>query len=471
MKKFSDYPLNRDKNDLLRFRFFRSTFGNTSFLNILRVSLLLLTLYAIVYGLVIPDRKENLFTTALFWGLFWPFFMVITLPTLGNFFCMICPHGFLSRKLSKIGFKLNLPKSLKNPYIGIGLNIMLYWFILYTFPGILRQPFITALFFLFFTLLTVFISILFSNGSYCRYFCPIGRVAPAFARVGFTWLSTYKNELCDSKCDKPDCAFACPYKLSPLKFEKNNSMDTCTLCMECVKSCEGVKLSIKKWSHSLLNKIPKPQSWEVWVYILFLAVITITMRFHHGLGHSPIKESLPWVTIGKWLQSTTGIGKPFDFVGLTALIMALLITLSLILGGFYLTSRIIKRPFKEIFLNLGYALAPLMIIGSLSHVCHFFFTHYYHQVINGFAQAFFIDIRVEPLAERNDAWLRIFYIFPFIAAFWSGYIMWVRIGFFNIKGFKKIVSYILSSGIIIFYLGLTIFILYIRYFSGLGHHH
>jgi len=241
--------------------------------------------------------------------------------------------------------------------------------------------------------------------------------------------------------------------------------------MECANSCEGVKLSVRRWSHSLLKKIPKPQSWEVWVYIILLAVITITMRFHHGLGHSPVKESLPWVIIGKWLQETTGIGKPFDFVGLTALIMALLITLSLVLGGFYLTSRIINRSYRDVFLNLGYALAPLMIVGSLSHVCHFFFTHYYHEVINGFAQAFFLDFRVEPLADRKDTWLRIFNIFPFIAAFWSGYIMWRRLGFFEVKGFKKIVSYILSSGIIIFYLGLTVFILYVRYFGHTGHHH
>ncbi|WP_293446364.1 4Fe-4S binding protein [Persephonella sp.] len=465
MRKFSDIHLERDKNDIFRFGFIHETVGNPRFLNFFRSVLLLLVLYAILWGLFSP---KNAFTTGLFWGLFWPFFMVITLPFLGNVFCMICPFGFLSRTVAKIGLKKKLPKPLKNPYIGFSLLILFYWLPLYLFPGIFRSSFVTALFFLTFFLFAVLVSYMYSNGVFCRYFCPIGRVAPAFARVGFMWLSAYNKTLCDPKCDKPDCAFACPYKLSPHKFDKNNSMESCTLCMECARSCEGVRYSVRKWSHSLLQKIKKPNSWEVWIYIILLAVITITMRFHHGLGHSPIRNELPWVQIGKWLEQTTGIGKPFDWIGLVALIMAVSITFLLILGGFYIASKLLKKTFKEVFLNLGYALAPLMIIGSLSHVTHFFFTHYYHEIINGFSQAFFFDFKVEPLASNKDKWLRIFYIFPFIAAFWSGFIMWKRLGFFYVQGLKKAVVYTFSSLIILFYLGLTVFQLYVRYFS--SHH-
>ncbi|WP_029520687.1 4Fe-4S binding protein [Persephonella sp. IF05-L8] len=465
MRKFHELTLERDKNDIFRFNSIHETIGNPKFLNFFRSLLLLLVIYAILWGLFSP---KNAFTTGLFWGLFWPFFMVITLPFLGNVFCMVCPFGFLSRTITKYGLKKKIPKFLKNPYIGFSLLITFYWIPLYVFPGLFRNSFITALFFLTFFLLAVLVSYVYANGAFCRYFCPIGRVAPAFARVGFMWLSSYNKILCDPKCDKPDCAFSCPYKLSPYKFDKNNSMESCTLCMECAGSCEGVKYSIRKWSHSLFSKMKKPNSWEIWIYIILLAVITITMRFHHGLGHSPIRDELPWINIGKWLETTTGIGKPFDWTGLVALVMAVSITLTLVLGGFYIASRLIKKPFKEVFLNLGYALAPLMIIGSLSHVTHFFFTHYYHEVINGFSQAFFLDIKVEPLASRKDTWLRIFYIFPFIAAFWSGFIMWKRLDFFEIKGSKKLVVYIFSSLIIIFYLGLTIFQLYIRY--GGSHH-
>ncbi|MDQ7055314.1 MAG: 4Fe-4S binding protein [Persephonella sp.] len=459
MRKFSELTIEREKGDIFRYKI-GNILKNQRFLDITRSILLLLVIYAILWGLFSP---KNEFTTGLFWGLFWPFFMIITLPFLGNVFCMICPQGFLSRKLSSIGLNRNLPKRLKNPYIGLGLLVILYWFVLYTFPGTYRNSFNTALLFLFFTLLAVFVSLIFRDGAYCRYFCPIGRIAPAFARVSFMWLSSY-SRICDKKCDRPDCAFSCPYKLNPSKFEKNNSMSICTLCMKCADSCEAVKYSIKDWSYSLKRRIENPQSWEIWVYITLLAVITITMRFHHGLGHSPIKESLPWVITGKWLQELTGIDKPFDFVGLTALTLAVLITLTLVLGGFFICSRIINRPYREVFLNLGYAIAPLMIIGSLSHVTHFFFTHYFHEIINGFSQAFFLDFRVQPLADRKDTWLRIFYIFPFVAAGWSGFLMWKRISFFEVKGFKKAVGYLFASAIIWFYLFLTVFQLYVRYF-------
>ncbi|RUM46896.1 MAG: ferredoxin [Hydrogenothermus sp.] len=459
MRKFKDFPLEREGNDIFKFDILYKTIGNTNFLSFLRLLLLILVLYAILWGIFSPD---NIFTTGLFWGFFWPFFMVITLPFLGNIFCMICPLGFLVRTVEKYGLKNRIPKFLKNPYIGFSLLIFVYWVPLYVFPGIFRSSFITALFFLMFFSMAVITSYLYSNGVFCKYFCPIGRISPAFSRVGFFWLSAYNKPLCNQVCNKPDCAFACPYKLSPYKFESNKSMETCTLCMECAGSCKGIKYSIKKWSYSLFEKIKKPNYWEVWIYIVFLAVITITMRFHHGLGHSYIRDELPWVNIGKWLEETTGIGKPFDWIGLMALVMAMSITLVLVLGGFYISAKILKKPFKEVFLNLGYALAPLMIIGSLSHVFTFFFTHYYHEIVNGFAQAFFLDIKVEPIATHKDKWLRIFYIFPFIAVFWSGFIMWKRLGFFEVSGIKKVLAYTFSSLILIFYLGLTIFQFYIR---------
>jgi hypothetical protein len=448
----------REKTDLFRYSVFRNILRNQKVLNGIRVFLLFLVIYAILWGLFYP---KNEFTTGLFWGLFWPFFIILTLSTFGNIFCMICPHGYLVRKISSIGLKKRIPKILKNPYIGFSLLIILYWFVLYSFPGFWRSSFNTALLFLFFTLLAIIISFFYTNGAYCKYFCPIGRVLSAFNRVGFLWLSSYKNSC--STCDKPTCAFSCHYKLNPSKFDKNNSMETCTLCMECATSCEAVKYSAKGYSHSLLKEIPKPQNWEIWVYISFLAVISIAMKFHHGLGHSPIKHDLPWVIVGNWLKSATGIGKPFDFVGFTALIFAIVSVLVLVLGGFFIASKIINKPFKDVFLNLGYALAPLMIIGSLSHALQFFFLHYYHDIINGFSQAFFLSIKVEPLASRKDLWLKIFYIFPFLAVFWSSYIMWKRLDFFKISGMKKYLSFLFASSIILFYLGLTILQLAVRY--------
>ncbi len=68
-------------------------------------------------------------------------------------------------------------------------------------------------------------------------------------------------------------------------------------------------------------------------------------------------------------------------------------------------------------ITFGYAFAPLMIVGGLSHVLEFFFIEYYRNIVNGFSQAFGLGIQAEPLAKRGDHWLHIFRIFLFIVRF------------------------------------------------------
>jgi polyferredoxin len=166
----------RSQRDIFGIPVLSFFFKNKYMLTLYRLTTLFLLVYAIIYGILNPT-KENIFTTAVFWSIFWPFFMVITLPTLGNVFCMVCPHGFLGRHITKFGLKLRIPRWLANPYIGlIGFNILAYWFVIYTFPGFLKTPLITAIFFLFFTILSMLFFFLFRGMAYCKYICPIGSV-------------------------------------------------------------------------------------------------------------------------------------------------------------------------------------------------------------------------------------------------------------------------------------------------------
>ncbi len=453
--KINKKSIYKEKTDLFRYSVFKNTIGNIKFLNGIRFLLLILVVYAILWGLYAPENK---FTTGLFWGLFWPFFIITSLVLFGNIFCMICPHGFLVRFFTKIGLKKNLPKFLKKSYIGFGLLIILYWFPLYSMPGVWKSSLNTALLFLFFTIFAIVVSYIYNNSVYCKYFCPIGRILSAFNRVGPLWLSSYSKS-CES-CKKPVCVFSCSYNLNPSKFDKNNSMETCTLCMDCSKSCDAIKYSFKSWSNSLFKFIKKPQQWEIWIYILFLAVISFAMKYHHGLGHSQIKDYLPWVILGKNLNSIFNTGKSFDFIGLLALIFAVFTVLVLTLGSFYILHKITNITFNNVFLTLGYSLAPLMLIGSLSHIFHFFFIHYYYNIINGFSEALFLDLKVSPLlTHKNSHSIKLFsFIFSFLAVFWSGYILWKRIDLLNlnINLKKKIILFSITSLTISFYFFLTL---------------
>ncbi len=458
----------RDKRDIFGIPILGFLFKNKYMLTFYRLFTLLLLIYAIAYGFLNPG-KDNIFTNAVFWSIFWPFFMVITLPTLGNVFCMVCPHGFVGKYLTRYGFKLRMPKWLANPYIGlIGTNILTYWFLLYTFPNLLRTPWVTALFFFTFTFVAFVFFFLFRNMAYCKYVCPIGSVNPSFARTGALWLSTYQEDC--KECKKPVCALACPYKLNPSKFDDKNSMFGCTLCMECANACSSVKLEYRGFGSSLYKLIKQPKAIEVWVYILLVAVITFTMRFHHGLSRSGIGEYMPWIVIGKGVSSSLGLPKWIDVSGLVAMLMATALVLFIVFVTFKAIANIIKVDFNKVLLTLGYAFAPLMIVGGLSHVLEFFFIEYYHNIVNGFSQAFGLGVYVEPLAKRGDRWLMIFRVFPFIAGFWSLHILWHRVKLLSQE--NKV--YILGSALPVVYLLLSLITLVVMLAFPPhmhGHHH
>jgi Fe-S-cluster-containing hydrogenase component 2 len=216
--------------------------------------------------------------------------------------------------------------------------------------------------------------------AFCKYICPIGSVTSAFSRVGFTWLSTYREEC--STCRRPDCALACPYELNPSRFDDRNSMANCTLCMECARACDAVRFDVSAWSSSLMEMIPKPQKWEVWTYLLMVGVITFGMRFHHGLGRTQLAEYTPWVVVGDLLQTRLGIPTWVDMKGLMAMVMALGTVLAVVYLSVTLASRLSGIGKETVFLEIGYAFAPLMIIGSLSHALEFFFLHYYSNFVS-----------------------------------------------------------------------------------------
>lgn len=459
--------LKKSSRDILDKPVIGFLFKNKYVLLTYRLFTLFLLLYAILYGFINPT-KENIFTTAVFWSLFWPFFMVVTLPTLGNVFCMVCPLGFLGRHITKIGLKMRPPKWLTNPYIGlIVFNILAYWFVIYTFPGLLRSPLITALFFLFFTVLAIVFFFLFRGMAYCKYICPIGAVNTAFARTSPMWLSTYEEEC--KTCKKPECALACPYELNPSKFDQKNSMYACTMCMECAHACEAVRLEVRSFGSSLYKDIKNPKLIEVMVYILLVAVITFTMRFHHGLSRTGLSDYMPWVIVGKYIQETFGLPKWIDMTGLVAMLMALILVLSIVYVSFKVVSKLTGKSFRESLLLLGYAFAPLMIVGGLSHVLEFFFIEYYHNIVNGFSQAFGLGIHAEPLAKRGEAWLYIFKVFPFIAGFWSLHILWKRTELMGSE--RRLWVFLSASALVWVYLFLSAFVLWAMFNFPPHHHH
>ncbi len=444
-----DY-INRDKNDMFNNPILGFLFKNKTFLFILRISVSFIFFYAIYFGFV-NQGKENIFTGALFWGLFWSLFMVVTLPTFGRIFCGICPHGFLGKYITKFGLKNSIPKWIKNRYIGIFLLVIGWWGVYYTFPGFWKTPFITAIMFASITILSFLLYFIYKEMSYCKFICPIGTLTRAYDKLSFTKLESYTDSCKD--CKTFECASACSYNLKPFTFSKKNQNDDCTLCMDCATTCEAIKFKVTKPSEQLFSKF-KTLNAEIWVYILILASIPITMTFAHGLNRSNIADRMIW-------NQTAAYFGMSEYAGGFALLYALVFTVFSSVIGLYFASKVLQKDFKTIFSTLGYAYAPLFILGTLGHTIESFFTKNYEKIVEGFSQAFGYVVNVSSLASRNDAWVHYFGILKWIGVVWALILLYKRLKLIKTSKIRKIFAYIFASSLIIFFIGVNIYRSYV----------
>lgn len=467
---------NRDFSNLLDWPILGDLLRDRNFMSFLQVLVLGLFLYAIAYGYIHPG-KENLFTSAFFWSLFWPFFMIITLPFVGKLFCSACPQGTLNTYLNRFSLNMQVPEFMKNPMIGLGLNIMGYWFIIYTFPEVLRWPLFTAVYFTAFTLLALSAVLIYKKGTYCKYLCPISTPTNLFSRLAFVHLATDQKK-CDG-CTKSTCVtgreklMGCPVGLNPSRFEANNGSTGCTYCLKCVSACshDAVRISFRPMGSELTRLMPKPNSWEVWGFALLFGAMTIAMYFHHGLGHTKLASAMPWVQLGSYLQAEWNVPKTVDMVGLSAFIMAMALTV----GTFLLTNRLasaaLKWDLKKSMNTFGYAMIPMVAIGAISHAGAFFFVEYYHRIVNGFSQAFNLGITAQPLASfKTTPWIRLFELMPYIGVGFSFYLLYRIVRNQELTPRQKWMAYGIQALFILAFLGLLIFKTYAQLNFG-GHRH
>jgi len=310
---------NRSATDIFRLPILRYIFKDRKFILGLQIITLTLFIYGVYLGFAIPT-SENSFTKELFWWLFWSFFIVTTLVTFGRIFCGICPHGFLGKYITKFGLKKEMPKILQNRFIGIFILFFGWWAVYYAAPSFWKVPLATAWMFTGLTIFAFTMYYLYKDMSYCKYLCPIGTMMRSYGKISPTWLSTYKEDCSD--CKTFECAKACSYDLKPFTFNKKNSMEDCTLCMDCANACDAVSFSITKPSKSLHKKF-KRQKTEVWAFILITASISITMSFHHALNRSAIADQFIWSKTAVWAEQYINFGS-LDSVGIFAFFYAVI---------------------------------------------------------------------------------------------------------------------------------------------------
>ena len=141
----------------------------------------------------------------------------------------------------------------------------------------------------------------------------------------------------------------------------------------------------------------------------------------------------------------------------------------------FIASKILKVSFETTFYTLGYAFAPLFIIGGLSHIGEFFFYSYASNIVNGFNQGFSLGMNtMPPLASRKDEWVHIFKLFTHIGYIWAFILMAFRLKLLDTKKHLKIIAFPFASALIIFYMSLNFYTSYVFKTYGVnktGHNH
>ena len=131
----------------------------------------------------------------------------------------------------------------------------------------------------------------------------------------------------------------------------------------------------------------------------------------------------------------------------------------------------LDKDFKSTFTTLGYAYAPLFILGSLGHALESFFVRGYEKIVEGFAQGFGFIVDVDDLVKRGDEWLHIFSVFKWIAVIWTLYLLYKRLKMIESSKIKKALAYFFASFLVIFFIGVNVYRVYIFKTYGAKKHH
>ena len=334
--------------------------------------LLAAALVFLVYAGLRGSRVTNITPIAV-WTLWWAG-LVFSVLLLASAWCFVCPWDGLANLLTRfnlrkrvepLSLRLPYPRALKNMYPAIALFVLLTWFELGW--GVTTNPRSTAYMGLGMAALAVASVLLWGGKEFCAHICPVGRICGIYSNVAPLEIRARKAKTCEV-CTTEDClhgkdpGYPCPTGIS-LKTVDDATM--CTMCTECVKSCDKQNVAINFRPFGVdLTRIRPPKADEAW-----LAIILLSLTLFHGLSMTSAWENFrPGSTsLLKWLSTTLGTPKVFNFT--IAMIIVCAIPVALYALGAWLTARWTRADIgpKEVFLHFAYSILPVALFYHLAH--------------------------------------------------------------------------------------------------------
>jgi polyferredoxin len=326
----------------------------------------------LIYVGLAGSRVANLTPVAV-WTLWWGGLIFIVL-FLGSAWCFMCPWDGLANlgsrlraaaRVDTLSLGLKFPSWLANVYPAIGLFVLLTWLELGF--GVTQNPRTTAYMGIAMAGAAIAFALLFEGKKFCAHACPVGRICGTYSRFAPIEVASKRQRVCDN-CKTEDCLYGnergypCPTGIS---LKTITSTTNCTLCTECIKSCDKQNIAFNLRPFGAELRKPKGRRLdEAW---LALALLSLTL--FHGLTMTPVWEDVRPGTdsILKWMSITFETPKVWNFTIAMAIACALPIVLYWLScrAARYLAGGEVNA--RTLFVNYAYSLLPVALFYHLAH--------------------------------------------------------------------------------------------------------
>ncbi|MBI5416366.1 4Fe-4S binding protein [Candidatus Poribacteria bacterium] len=280
--------------NLLDKKLFKNTIDQGIFPIFFQFSTLLLLIFILIYTLPyhniqgVPESDPLIYTNLgnlLFW-IYWMMGIILFVLVWGRLWCAICPLGLINGLFSKIGFKLNYPKKLRNWY-GLAITFIVLQILLNIFK-INHFPDFTARLIIVFILCAIFFGIFFQDRIFCRYLCPIGSMLGVYSCFSPMELRIKDKKTC-AQCTNKECikgkidsynlylgnkkisiktnSVPCPAQIYPGALEESTH---CFLCGKCIKNCpnNNIRWNFRNFFKEIFN--PSDRSFSETLFLILI---------------------------------------------------------------------------------------------------------------------------------------------------------------------------------------------------------
>lgn len=316
-------------------------------------------------------------TPVVVWTLWWAG-LIFAVLVLASAWCFVCPWDGLANlatrlraaaRVETLSLSLRFPSWAKNVYPAIALFVILTWLELGW--GVTTDARATAYMGLGMAGMAVAAALLWDGKRFCAHMCPVGRICGIYSTFSPIEIRARKPRACLT-CTTEDClngnerGYPCPTGLS-LKVLQSSAH--CTMCTECVKSCnrQNVAVNLRPFG-SDLRDVRAPRLDEAW-----LAVVLLSLTLFHGLSMTPVWEGFApgSASILKGLQLGLGVSRTASFT------IAMVVACALPVGLYSLCCVVAARwagagrpeapRARELFVRYAYSLLPIALFYHLAH--------------------------------------------------------------------------------------------------------